>query len=94
MKNLADDPEYAKKLDELRNECIRWMEEIDDMGNIPEADILESFWPDREQPVTASPLYEAVNGELLIQSDTEGANIGYKVYAYDEKPPEKWEVSE
>jgi len=92
LKNLADDPEYAKKLDELRIECTRWMEEIHDMGEISEANILESFWPDREQPITASPVYEAINGELHIQSDTEGANVGYKIYPYNAEPPEKWEV--
>jgi len=92
LKNLAGDPEYAEKLAELRDECIRWMEEIEDMGEIPEADILETFWPGRIQPITETPSYEVTNGELLFTSGTEGANIGYKLYNYDETPPDVWKV--
>jgi len=92
LHNLAEDPEYADKLDELRIECNRWMESINDMGEIPEAEILENFWPMREQPVTAAPTYEVIDGELILRSETEGANIGYKVYGYNGSVPEKWEV--
>jgi arylsulfatase A-like enzyme len=92
LHNLANDPEYADKLDELRIECSRWMESINDMGEIPETEILENFWPGREQPVTATPAYEVIDGELILRSETEGANIGYKVYGYNGSVPEKWEV--
>ena len=92
LHNLAGNPEYKVKLDELRKECTRWMESINDMGEIPEAEILESFWPGREQPETIKPTYEVKKGELILSSETEGANIGYKVYAYDGPVPEKWEV--
>ena len=92
LHNLADDPDYAGKLKELREECSRWMESINDMGEIPEAEILENFWPGREQPVTAIPSYEVINGELVLSSETEGASIGYKVYEFNKPAPEKWEV--
>jgi hypothetical protein len=90
--NLADNPDYADKLMELRAECTRWMESIHDMGEIPEAEILEKFWPGRDQPLTAAPSYEVIDGELILGSETEGANIGYKMYGYDESAPEEWEV--
>jgi len=92
LHNLANDPEYAGKLEELRLECTSWMESINDMGEIPEAEILENFWPGREQPVTETPTYEVINGELILRSETEGANIGYKVYGYNGSVPKKWEV--
>jgi arylsulfatase A-like enzyme len=92
LHNLAGDPDYAGKLEELREECSRWMESINDMGEIPEAEILENFWPGREQPVTATPSYEVIDGELILRSETEGASIGYKMYGFDESAPEKWEV--
>ncbi len=92
LNNLAGDPDYAGKLEELREECARWMESIHDMGEIPEAEILESFWPGREQPVTVAPSYEVRDGELILRSETEGASIGYKMYGYNESTPEKWEV--
>ena len=92
LHNLADDPEYSGKLEEFREECSRWMRSINDKGEIPEAEILENFWPGREQPVTAIPTYEVIEGELILRSETEGASIGYKIYAYDEPAPEKWDV--
>jgi arylsulfatase A-like enzyme len=92
LHNLAGDPDYAGKLAELREECSRWMESTNDMGKIPEASILENFWPDREQPVTAAPSYKVVDGTLILRSETEGASIGYKAYGFNEPAPEKWEV--
>jgi arylsulfatase A-like enzyme len=92
LHNLAEDPAYEKKLKELRDECSRWMTDINDMGEIDEAEILETFWPNREQPVTINPTYETKDGELFLSSETEGANIGYKLYQHDETPPDKWEV--
>ena len=92
LHNLAGNPDYAMKLEELREACSKWMESINDMGEIPEAEILENFWPGSEQPITAVPTYEVIDGELILSSETEGANIGYKVYGYDESVPEKWEV--
>jgi arylsulfatase A-like enzyme len=92
LHNLVDDPQYTKKLEELRTECVRWMEEINDMGTTPEAEILESFWPGRKQPVTASPVYQTKDGKLTLYSETIGANIGYKVYHCKDAPPESWEV--
>jgi hypothetical protein len=35
---------------------------------------------------------EEIDGELILRSETEGANIGYKMYGFDESPPEQWEV--
>ncbi len=92
LHNLARDPDYAGKLEELRVECARWMESINDMGEIPEAEILENFWPGREQPVTVAPSYEVIDGELIFRSATKGASIGYKLYGFNESAPEQWEV--
>jgi N-sulfoglucosamine sulfohydrolase len=92
LKNLANNPEYKDKLEELRKECTRWMADINDMGKIPEADILETFWPGRQQPVTAPPVYETRDGHLEFHSETEGANIAYRIYQVDESPPDAWRV--
>jgi len=92
LHNLAGNPEYREKLEELRNECARWMKVINDMGKIPEADILETFWPGRNQPVTTLPTYETKDGRLILNSETDGASIGYRMYPYNETPPDVWEV--
>jgi len=90
--NLAHDPTYNDKLFELRRECDRWMKEIDDMGLIPEKEILESFWPDRKQPVTESPEYNIKNGKVTLISNTPGASIGYQLLNDNQDPQESWEV--
>jgi len=92
LNNLADDPSYDKKLIELRKECDRWMKEINDMGVIPEKEILESFWPGRKQPVTKAPVYEIKNGRIFLTSATEGASIGYRLLREGMNPDESWKV--
>lgn len=39
INNLADDPQYAKKRDELRSALSAWQNEVGDVGLIPEAEI-------------------------------------------------------
>jgi hypothetical protein len=78
LNNLATDPTYEKKLVELRQECDRWMNGISDMGQIPEKDIREQFWPEGKQPLTLKPTYSIEKGMLRLQSNTPGAQIGYQ----------------
>ncbi len=92
LHNLASDPAYHDKLVELRKECERWMKEIKDMGQIPEKEILESFWPDRKQPVTEPPQYTIKNGKVTLSSNTAGASIGFQLLKDDKELQESWEV--
>ncbi len=78
LNNLVDDPKYTEKLIELRTECTRWMEAIQDKGDIPEVDLIKQFWPNKIQPVTASPIIKEENGNIQVSCPTEGATIGYK----------------
>ena len=43
LRNLADNPKYSNKLNELRNECENWMQQIGDKGHIPEEKLIETF---------------------------------------------------
>ena len=88
--NLADDPKYSNKLDELRKMCANWMAEIDDKGSIPEEELINNFWPNKIQPTTSSPIIEKVGDNLIAICKTEGANIGYKYYGKDTKPWIGW----
>jgi arylsulfatase A-like enzyme len=92
LNNLAEDPSYHNKLVELRKECDRWMDEINDMGLIPEKEILEMFWPGRKQPVTEAPVYEISDGKVFLRSPTVGASIGYQLLNEGEIPLDTWEV--
>ena len=78
LNNLAEDPQFSKILSQLRGECTIWMHKISDMGHIPEQELINTFWPDKIQPLTANPVLNVENGELQITCQTEGASIGYK----------------
>ena len=92
INNIANDPKYASKLSELREECQRWMADIHDMGKIPEKDILSSFWPDWQQPVTSAPSIEEDNNQIVVSCETEGSSIGYQWVSPEQQPLNKWKV--
>ncbi len=40
--------------------------------------MVSAFWPEGEQPVTASPVFRGRAPQLTIQSETPGASLGYR----------------
>jgi len=92
LRNLADEPEYQSLLEEMRTECERWMDEVDDKGRIPEPEWIERMWPGMEQPVTEKPFINASGETWTISCPTEGASIGYQLLADGEEPAQSWEV--
>jgi len=40
IKNLADDPTYAEKLKELRGALEQWVQETEDLGKVPEDELV------------------------------------------------------
>lgn len=80
LTNLAQNPTYHKKLKELSVEMDRWLKEINDQPNLPEAQLITKLWNGAEsQPVTASPQIKNFNGKLTLTCVTNGASIGYKI---------------
>lgn len=78
VNNIAENPEYSKKLEELREVNNEFVKSIDDKGLIPEKELFKTIWPDGTQPSTVMPLL-TINGDLLIaECATTGASIGYK----------------
>lgn len=92
LHNLADDPGYQEKLEELRRECDRWLAEIQDKGMMPELDWLEIIWPGLRQPVTIAPQVSKEGKLISVSSPTKGASIGYQWSEKTEEPGEIWEV--
>ncbi|MGQ1783657.1 sulfatase family protein [Saccharicrinis sp. GN24d3] len=93
LNNLADNPDYKEKLMELRTEMDRWIKEIGDQPNLPEAELIEQLWKgSKEQPQTAKPLIEFKDGKITITCATEGASIGYKVIDQGGNVPQSWTV--
>lgn len=57
--NLALDPEHAETLRRLRTECDRWMAEVGDYGDVPEAQMVATWYP-TGVPSVPPPLFVAL----------------------------------
>ena len=92
LQNLAQDPAYSNKLKELSDELDSWLLEIDDLGFMPENELIEHFWPGGIQPVTEVPSMSVIDGEIHISSATPGANIAFQVIGLDQASGSRWQV--
>ncbi len=95
LHNLVNDPEYGEKLKELRNEMDRWIAAIGDQPNLPEKELVNQLWKGKGiQPVTVKPkITSAANGKIAMDSDTEGASIGYKIINQEHRDvPKAWSI--
>lgn len=63
VRNLASEPAYAEILERLREELDLWRRKIGDLGDVPEAELSERFWPRGIQPVTEAPYFLAYGGD-------------------------------
>lgn len=91
INNLAEDPAYKEKLEELRNETLNWLERTDDKNMKPEKELVEEFWPGQVQPQTAEPEVIEHNGMLYFKCVTPGASIGYKIVDGGVEP-KAWQI--
>lgn len=93
LNNLADNPDYKEKMNELRTEMDRWLEAINDTPNLPEKELIAQLWNGQEtQPVTSNPTITASEGKIEMNCATEGASLGYKIIGNDGKTPEVWSI--
>jgi hypothetical protein len=92
LHNLADDPEYAEKLAELRSALDEWLTAIGDQPNLPERELIEQLWNgSSEQPATADPEIITSNQQITISCSTEGATIGYQMIS-EGNEADSWQV--
>ncbi len=73
INNLAEDPQHAPVLRRLRRVLDDWRNETNDLGDVPESELVRRWWPDGKQPQTARPWFvpnaPANRGQKLIDSD-------------------------
>ena len=92
INNLADDPAYRDKLEELRQEHLNWQEKYGDMGFIPEEKMLNDMWQGKDHaPSTEDPIITSKEEMLTIECNTGGASIGFKIIR-DGMEPAAWDV--
>ena len=60
--NLATDPNHAATLARLSAECDRWLADVGDMGEVPEAQMVATWYPDGVPQVPA-PLVVPITGD-------------------------------
>ncbi|MHC4647221.1 MAG: hypothetical protein ACYTBJ_17150 [Planctomycetota bacterium] len=68
----------------MRAALQKWIKQTGDLGGLDEDELIERMWPDRKQPVTATPTFQTTAVKphitaLSITCATEGASIGYRV---------------
>lgn len=82
--NLADDPAHAATLARMQQALDAWMAERPDLSEMPELEMIETYWPGGEQPETDPPVveltpYDDGRVEVAVTTPTEGASIGYRL---------------
>ncbi|MBN3521641.1 sulfatase [Algoriphagus lutimaris] len=82
--NLAGNPEYDAKLEELRKAHLDWIDYYGDLGAIPEMEMVREWWGGMDQAPNTEPaaiLYE--DGLVALKSSTPSASIGYRKSSAD-----------
>jgi N-sulfoglucosamine sulfohydrolase len=79
IRNLADDPRFARQKRRMIQALDRWQAEAPDWSDQPERQMVETrMWPGGVQPATAAPSILYDGGRVQLSSATEGASIGYR----------------
>ena len=83
LNNLAESPEHQSTLNRMRAALAEWQKHNRDWSEQSEAEMVAAFWPEGEQPITASPVFRGQSPQLTIQSETPGASLGYRMNGGD-----------
>ncbi|GJM64762.1 sulfatase [Persicobacter diffluens] len=93
INNLAEDPAYEAKLKELRAEMDRWLEDIGDDPELPEASLIDQLWNGQHsQPSTMTPEITQNQGLISISCSSPGASIAFKISGPDHENTAQWKI--
>lgn len=91
--NLASDPRYREVVKRMRKSVKIWMDEIHDLGFVPEPTLNEQFRPGGVQQITEPLKVEVQNSEsskkFSLSCPTAGASIAWR---YKSDPAKSWRV--
>ncbi|PCI08415.1 MAG: sulfatase [Flavobacteriaceae bacterium] len=91
LHNLANDPTYKKELEAMRATFKGYQKNHVDLAEIGEATLIEKGWPNGVQPTTAKTDIKKEQGKIILNCDTEGASIAYKIA---DNPDEKFNYND
>lgn len=78
LTNLADKPELQDALIHLRTVLNNWIEETNDLGGIPEKELMSKWLIDGKQPQLKPLKMIDKDGKIAIQSNLKNATILWK----------------
>lgn len=80
--NLADNPRFKEKKEELKEALFKWLEKVGDMGSVSERELLNMTWWQGKgvPPKTNDPKIKRVKEGVMLSTGTEGASIGYRIF--------------
>jgi len=78
LSNLAANPALKDTLVFLRNTLDQWMKESNDLGAIPEQDIIKQFLPDGKQPKLQLVSYKKKENQVFLKHANPGSTILWK----------------
>jgi len=77
LHNLINEPQYKAKIEELSQAMDEWLEEVGDMGAIPEKQLFLKMWPKGIQPTTEIAQIKKTKNNVALSCPTQGASIAY-----------------
>lgn len=88
LNNLIQQPQHKTLIEEFRFQLDKWLIETNDLGRVPEKELLKMMWNGSSSPpTTQNPIPKRTHNQLIIWCETAGASIAYRV-----KNTDKWEV--
>jgi arylsulfatase A-like enzyme len=77
--DVSGNPAFAKELVRMRKALDAWLEKVDDLGDMPESEMIEVFYPDGGRPHTLPPAVSFTGNRLVVEPTTAGSSIGYSI---------------
>ncbi len=77
--NLAENPAFEHTLERMRTIFLEHSSQFPDLGQLPEAVLIDLMWPDGKQPKTAIPEIITDDKYITIQCSTAGASISWLI---------------